>query len=375
MSKNKCPCKLKTIFSIILYFLFLGTVFATLYLSIDILVPSIKLSKGIETTSCHVTSTKDLTTCNNLKCVDQNTDIWWYNSWGSTYFFTYVSGGTANSDYNDDDDGGGNKGDSGDGGGGESDGGESDGGELDGDGDGGGGESDGGDGGDDEMKKSKISLLKAGLLGGSFSTSTSGSAEFNGYVPQEIKHKRLERKLEEKQQQLARSLKTATNSNNNYNNNNNNNNNNSSSEPDCNTCYQGIFYVTYTIGNGSEVESSIKGLVSLDYSWVSDYIGKFENGSYYTCYYQDSQPTNVVWFKPPKFNKLCLAGIIVFAVLSIIIIVVSIILFPSGGKKIRRHSGFYKPIASDPKLKKGSNQSNTVNEYYQNDQYTSQINI
>ncbi|KAN0025876.1 hypothetical protein ACTFIU_001638 [Dictyostelium citrinum] len=355
MSKNKNTCRLKTIFSIILYFLFLGTVFATLYLSIEFLVPSIKLSKGIETTSCQVTSTEDLTTCNNIKCVDQNTDIWWYNSWGSTYFFTYVSGGTANSDYNDDDDGGGNKGNSGDGG--ESDGGESDGGESD--GDGGGGESDGGGGGDDDMKKRKISLLKSGS---SFSTSSGGSAEFNGYVPQEIKHKRLERKLKEKQQ-LSRS-KTATNS-----------NNNSSSEPDCNTCYQGIFYVTYTIGNGSEVESSIKGLVSSDYSWVSDYISKFDNGSYYTCYYQDSRPTNVVWFKPPKFNKLCLAGIIVFAVLSIILIVVSIILFPSGRKTIRSHSGFYKQIASDPKVKKGSNQSNIVNEYYQNDQFTSQINI
>ncbi|KAM9987688.1 hypothetical protein ACTFIZ_003029 [Dictyostelium cf. discoideum] len=362
----------KIIASIVSFILFLALGGGTLLVSLKYLKPSIDLSNGIETTSCKVISTEDQATCNNLKCVDQNTDIWWYNSWGPSYFFVYVSGGTGNSDYyddggddddDDDDDGGDDDddddgGDSGDGdSGGDSGGGDS------------GGDSGGGDsGGGDEMKMSKSKLLKAGASSlPSPSFGTTGASEFNGYVPQEIRDKRLERRLKEKQ--LSRALKAATTnaaptSGSSY---------YDSSASGCNTCYQGVFNVNYSINNGSEVESSIQGLVSSDYTWVSDYVGNYQNGSYYTCYYQIDEPTNVVWFKPPKYNAGSLAGTIILSILSFISLIVSVLFFIAGRKHSDHHhhhhhhhnnkknhtSGAYKPIVNPTPIsaKKGNYQS------------------
>ncbi|KAN0038556.1 hypothetical protein ACTA71_000735 [Dictyostelium dimigraforme] len=364
----------KLIASICCFVVFLALAGGTLYLSLAVLKPSIELSEGIVTTSCLVTSTEDQTTCNNVKCVDQNTDIWWYNSWGPSYFFVYVSGGTGNSDYYDDDGGDGGDDDDDDGGDDDDD---DDGGDS-GDGDSGGFDSGGGDmggdsgggdiGGGDEMKMSKSKLLKAGLLGGS-SFGTTGGSEFNGYIPQEIKEKRLERKLQ--QRQISRSLKAATTnaaptSGSSY---------YASSASGCNTCYQGVFYVSYTIGNGSEIDSSIQGLVSSDYTWVSDYIGNYGNGSYYTCYYQRDEPTNVVWFKPPKYNTGSLAGTIIMSVFAFIFLIVGLILFVSAYRSghhhhnshhssTKKHVGVaYKPIANPTPIsaKKGNYQSYHMN--------------
>ncbi|KAN0024081.1 hypothetical protein ACTFIV_008475 [Dictyostelium citrinum] len=363
----------KTIAGIVSFILFLALAGGTLYVSLAYLKPSIDLSNGIVTTSCEVTGTEDQTTCNNVKCVDQNTDIWWYNSWGPSYFFVYVSGGTGNSDYYDDD-GGDDDDDGGDDDDDDDDGGDSGDGDSGGDSGGGdsGGDSGGGDiGGGDEMKMSKSKLLKAGLLGGSSFGTTTGGSEFNGYIPQEIKDKRLERRLKEKQQkQLSRSLKAATTnaaptSGSSY---------YASSASGCNTCYQGVFYVNYTIGNGTVVQSSIQGLVSSDYTWVSDYIGNYQNGSFYTCYYQSGEPTNVVWFKPPKYNSGSLAGTIILSILSFISLIASALFFIFAYKHNSHHhhhhhnqnttkkhhaSGAYKPIVNPTPIsaKKGNYQS------------------
>ncbi|KAM9974795.1 hypothetical protein ACTFIW_008262 [Dictyostelium discoideum] len=366
----------KIIASIVSFIIFLALGGGTLFVSLKYLKPSIDLSNGIETTSCKVISTEDQATCNNLKCVDQNTDIWWYNSWGPSYFFVYVSGGTGNSDYYDD--GGGDDDDDDDGGDDDDDddGGDSGDGDSGGDSGGGdsGGDSGGGDiGGGDEMKMSKSKLLKAGssLPSPSSSVGTTGASEFNGYVPQEIRDKRLERRLKEKQ--LSRALKAATTnaaptSGSSY---------YASSASGCNTCYQGVFNVNYSIGNGSEVESSIQGLVSSDYSWVSDYVGNYQNGSYYTCYYQSDEPTNVVWFKPPKYSSGSLAGTIILSILSFIALIVSVLFLFAGCKhrsndhyhhhhnhnnhnnKKNHTSGAYKPIVNPTPIsaKKGNYQS------------------
>ncbi|KAK5579385.1 hypothetical protein RB653_009067 [Dictyostelium firmibasis] len=362
----------KIIVSIICFVVFLALAGSTLYLSLAVLKPSIELGEGIVSTSCLVTSTDEQTLCNNQKCVDQNNEIWWYNSWGPSYFFVYVSGPTGGSDYYNDDGGGDDDDD--DGGDGDDDDGEDSGdGDSGGDsgddsgGDSGGGDSGGDIGGGDEMmmRKSKLLNKKEGLFGASSSFGTTGASEHVGYVPQEIKEKRMERKLQQKK--LSRSLKAATTgtaptSGSSY---------YGSSASSCNTCYQGIFYVNYPIGNGTVIESSIKGLVSSDYSWVSNYVDNY-NDTYYTCYYQQSNPENVVWFRPPKYNTGSLVGTIILSVLSFIFLLVSGILLVLGlGHSNHHHhhnnhstkkthaSGAYKPISNPTPIsaKKGNYQS------------------
>ncbi|KYQ90265.1 hypothetical protein DLAC_08868 [Tieghemostelium lacteum] len=276
----------------------------------ETLLPSINKAKAYVETDCLVTQSFDTYQCdsNAGSCVSYNDDIFWYQSYGPSYYFIYVSGGyPSNNSYgsdddNDDDDDGGN------------DTGEDDDDDGDDTGDTGGGDDDDDGGGDDGDYVSDIVS----------SPTTNGQYTLDG-----VKSYRNQLKRQLKAMEQQDSFSSA------------------SSLCDYSICYQGEQYVTFTDQGGVSRNATVEGLWSSDLAWVQSYTTKYAVNSSYQCYYNTNDESLVMWFKPPAYDKSAMTGVIILFILAFVSLITSIIFavkfrhefFPSHHHPHTKHHG------------------------------------
>ncbi|EGC32329.1 hypothetical protein DICPUDRAFT_81817 [Dictyostelium purpureum] len=301
-----------------------------------------ELGKSYEETLCTVEKKVDSGLCNvdsSSECYKQNDDIWWYNNWGSNPWIIINGGGYStgggNYDGGDDDDDDDDDGEYDEGG--------RDTGEYDDDDDGGddeGGEDVGGDaGGDDDI------MREYAIKGYKKEGATSGAGDLSNL--REFKNIKKSLKQKMVSEVKAKNIVEGSSSHNSSSNNFSGSVNNSSSSFDSNSysgcsddCYQGIFTVIYNVGNGTLVNSTIKGLVSVESDWVKAYLNNYHIGYNYTCWYSSRNVDNVVWFKPPKIKSSYLAGFVIDGILALISVIVAIFMVVRICHHHRHHHGY-----------------------------------
>ncbi|EFA77667.1 hypothetical protein PPL_12275 [Heterostelium album PN500] len=67
-------------------------------------------------------------------------------------------------------------------------------------------------------------------------------------------------------------------------------------------CFQGLFEVTYSIGNQTTMSTNISGTWNSEREWVKGYLNAFPISDHSKCFYQDGTELNANWFSAPKFT-------------------------------------------------------------------------